>query len=195
MPDPVPVPNPLPAPQLVGFTILRYNLKTNASEIQQALFDAEYNAPTAPLSLDYDATTWIYWLCLEVEYPGPFPPVVFAIFYQGDTRTDTTRIQPLVPPGIGSAETEPIYSKTYNGTVNDIRNRFMIAMQERNPDNDLKDYWYGFLQFDYHYPDLMFKPGTHTIELMLGWGPVKAQPARWSNVMTCQWNIGNYTPP
>jgi hypothetical protein len=182
----------LPAPQFKGFTILKFDLQTDSSENKEALFDAEYQ--TTPFSMDYDATKWTYWFCLKVEYPGPFPPGVFAILYEGDTREDDTSILPLVSPGIGPKNNRPMPSIKYDTTLDKTRSTFMIAMQERNPDNDLKDYYYGFLQLDYHYNNVSYQPGTHTVEFMLGWGEVEAQPDQWTDVLKCQWDITAYTP-
>jgi len=184
----------MPAPKFWGFTILRFDLKTTLSEQQQALYGETYQ--TTPVSLSYDATKWVYRFCLKVEYPlvdpplpGTFPPSVFAIIYAGKARQPDTYVMPLVSAGIGPKNTLPTPSQYYDDHMNEIRLHNQIEMQLQNPDLSLRNYYYGFLELDYHYSDMTYQPGPHTIELMLGWGNVKAQPNNWTPVLTCEWDM------
>ncbi len=183
----------MPAPKFCGFTILRFDVKTGLSEQQQALYDAPYQ--TAPVSLSYDAANWVYRFCLKVEYPlgdplpGTFPPSVFAIIYAGKARQDDTYVMPLVSAGIGPKNTLPTPSQYYDTHMNEIRQHNMIEMQLQNPDLYERNFYYGFLELDYHYSDMTYKPGPHAIELMLGWGNVEAQPSQWTPVQTCEWDM------
>jgi len=187
------MPSLMPAPQFKGFTILRFDLKTGLSDQQKALYGAPYQM--GPFSLSYDAANWVYRFCLKVEYPpgtpvpGTFPPSVFAIIYAGTARQDDTYVMPLVSAGIGPKNTLPVPSQYCDSHMMEIRQHYMIELQMQNPDPNLKNFYYGFLELDYHYSDMTYQPGPHTIELMLGWGNVKAQPNNWTTVQTCEWDM------
>jgi hypothetical protein len=191
-------PNPLATqntpPLLKGFAIREYKNPNGDAVDAQALWNLQYSPPGSTDGTPYSAAN-IYRLALKVEYPqgmvlpGTFSPMVFAIFYAGTTRDDDTPVLPLVSAGIGPAGISPICSQVYDNKMAAVRDQFMIEMQQQNPDPDLKNFYYGFLQLDYHYPQITYAPGIHTIELMLGWGTVKAQPGHWTDPLTCQWDI------
>jgi len=186
-------------PSFAGFTIQEYTDPSYADAASLALPDLPYVSSGTPCSTEYNAH-YIYRLALQVEYPvgkvdpTTFPPSVFAILYSGTQRKDNTMVLPLVPAGISPDNTTPLSSMEYNADMSgqnpSIRIDNMIGMQQQDPSSP--NYYYGFLQLDYHCQDITYEIGIHTIELMLGWGPVKAQPNQWTDPITCQWQI---TPP
>jgi hypothetical protein len=185
------------SPSFAGFAILEYTNPSGDAVDAQSLWKLEYSPLGSVCSTGYN-TNYIYRFALKVEYPvgevvpGIFPPSVFAILYSGDQREDDTMVLPLVSAGIGPDKTSPIPSMVYNTDMTTIRINSKIQMQQQNPDGRISNYFYGFLQLDYHYTEITYEIGTHTIEFMLGWGPVEAQPNTWTDVMKCQWQI---TPP
>jgi hypothetical protein len=145
--------------------------------------------------MEYDASKWIYRFFLKVRYTGPWSPYVFAILYPGETRDEDTTLMPLVPPGFGSIHgLQPILSGDFDAQAGNYMNQYMIQMQQVDPNHKLPLH-YGFSQIDYHYSQICYQPGLHTIEVRLGTGLVKEKVDQWSDVQKYQWIISGYTPP
>ena len=187
-------PAPQATPLFKGFAIREYTNPSGVAVDANALWNIRYTLTSC--STTYE-NNYIYRFAVKVEYPqgmvdsSTFPPSIFAILYSGThPRDDDTMILPLVAPGFGSAGVSPIPSQIYNQQMaTTFRTNHMIEMQQQNPNPDLKNFYYGFLQLDYHYPEITYEVGTHTIELMIGTGKAKAQPDQWSEPLYCQWDI------
>ena len=183
---------PVPVPEFRGFAICRY---TSFLGIPEDKIPVERKAyQTSPLTLEYDAKNWIYRFFLKVRYTGQWPPYVFAIIYPGETREEETRLMPLVNPGFGPADgLHPVLPSDFNESAH--MKKFMFPLQKSDPASKLPIY-YGFSQFDYHYSEICYQPGLHTIEVKLGTaGFTPATVDQWAGPVRCQWNISQYTPP
>ena len=190
----------LPVPEFKGFAIKNFNVSTQLPEQMEALYAANYQDNTFPM--DYDASKYFYKLFLKVKYTGEepgvggWPPIIFAIIYSGKEREGDTMIMPLVPPeGLGPCDASPMFSREYEKNPEKIMNDNMITMQQRDPNAHLSDFYYGFVQLDYHHSEMEYPPGVHTIEVKLGTGKKKGQADQWTEPHTYQWNITKYTPP
>ncbi|HVP97053.1 hypothetical protein [Methanoregula sp.] len=197
MPPNPPAPQAAP-PRFAGFVIKEYTSSKYEGTDANALWNLTYSPSGATCSSPCDRSL-IHRFGLKVEYPvgmvdpTTFPPSVFAVLYSGDPGEDDTMVLPLVSAAMGPApNTTPVTSQKYNAEMPDVRRDHQIALQQRNPRPDLQNFYYGFLQLDYHFDAFSYQAGTYTIGVMLGWGPVKAQPDNWTDPILCQWQI---TPP
>jgi hypothetical protein len=185
--------NALPQPEFKGFTITRIASNSGAAEEKIPPNGKVYQS--TPLTMDYDASKWIYRFFLKVRYAGQWPPYVFAILYPGETRDEDTKLMPLVPPGFGSIHgLQPVLSCEFDEKAENYMNQYKIPMQQPDPIKKLPLY-YGFLQIDYHYSQVCYQPGLHTFEVKLGTGNVEQKVDQWSDVQKYQWIISGFTPP
>lgn len=192
------MPAPLPLPEFKGFTIKKFDVHTQLSEQMEALYEARYLE--TPYRMDYDAPKYFYRLFLKVQYTGEepgvggWPPIIFAIIYSGEEREEDTMIMPLVAPqGLGPSHASPLFSREYEKNPEKIMGDNMISMQQRHP--HLSDFYYGFVQLDYHHSVIAYNTGLHTIEVKLGTGKIQAVADQWTEPHKYQWNITKYTPP
>jgi len=181
--------------EFVGFTIAEYDVQTGQAQDNTSIFQKSYQK--GPFQMEYNAQKYIYRLFVKVKADMPDRPSIIAIMYRDTDKTDNSYVLPLGFPSKegGEAPSQMLYKEYMADKSNSFPTLRRYQVPMNHDPNPKLPYYYGFLQFNYHYPDQWYQSGPLFIEVNIGIGIEKRNVPSWLPPETFQWNISNYISP